>query len=65
MLKRNNNNDKGCWSDPRLAHSFSEALAKRFQHFVQHPRTLLNDVEIRDGQTHSAYSTVNKININV
>ena len=38
--------------------------AKRFQQFVQHLSTLLNDVEVRDGQTHSTYSTVGKININ-
>ena len=28
-----------------------EALVKRFQNLVQHLSTLLNDVEVRDGQT--------------
>ena len=42
-----------------------KALAKRFQHFVEHLLTLSNDVEVRDGQTHSTYSTVGEVNINI
>ena len=43
----------------------SQVSVKRFQYFVWHFSTLLNEVKVRDCQKNAKYSTVGKIQINV